>query len=159
MMPYFFASGHVNYARYDLYYLRSMQRLHPAVLKQFMEGEHVMHHQDGLWNGIWSDLFIETTYMRYGKGPSGIIGSTLNDSTLAIWALSLSIFGQLKNDLEALQDGHVQKVVTYHKEERHTRVKADAADRMKIRDALSMCIDIQQPNYKSSKHIFWTGCR
>ena len=25
MLPYFFASGHVNYARYGLYYLRSMQ--------------------------------------------------------------------------------------------------------------------------------------
>ena len=76
MLPYFFASGHVNYARYGLYYLRSMQRLHPKVLKKFVQGEHVMHHQDGLWNGIWSDLFIETTYMHYSNGPSGSIGST-----------------------------------------------------------------------------------
>ena len=62
MLPYFFASGQVNYARYGLYYLRSMQRLHPNVLKRFMAREHVMHHQDGLWNGVWSDLFMETTY-------------------------------------------------------------------------------------------------
>ena len=27
MIPYFFAAGHVNYARYGLYYLRSMERL------------------------------------------------------------------------------------------------------------------------------------
>ena len=26
MLPYFFASGHVNYARYGLYYLRSIQQ-------------------------------------------------------------------------------------------------------------------------------------
>lgn len=77
MLPYFFASSHVNYARYGLY-LKSMQRLPFALLKKFMEGQHVMRHQDGLWNGLWSDLFIETTYMRYGHGPSGIIGSTLN---------------------------------------------------------------------------------
>ena len=64
MLPYFFASGHVNYACYGLYYLRSMQRLHPDIMKKFMAGEHVMHHQDGLWNGVWSDLFIESTYMR-----------------------------------------------------------------------------------------------
>ena len=38
-----------------------------------------MHHTDGLWNGIWSDLFIESTYMRYGYGPSGIIGATLSN--------------------------------------------------------------------------------
>lgn len=49
-MPYFFAAGHVNYARYSLFYLRSMQRLHPDVLKKFMAREHVMHHQDGLSN-------------------------------------------------------------------------------------------------------------
>ncbi|KAL8582264.1 hypothetical protein ACOMHN_037021 [Nucella lapillus] len=36
MMPYFFAAGHVNYARYGLFYLHSMQRLHPDVLKKFM---------------------------------------------------------------------------------------------------------------------------
>ena len=126
----------------SLYYLRSMQRLHPTVHKQFMEGEHVIHHQDGLWNGIWSDLFIETTYMRYGKGPSGIIGSTLNDSTLAIRALSVSTLGQLSNDLAAMQNGKTQRVVTCHKEEQHTRVKADSDDRMKIREALSTCIGV-----------------
>ena len=52
MLPYFFASSHVNYAQYGLYYLRSMQRLHPTLLKKFMAGEHVMHHQNSFWNAI-----------------------------------------------------------------------------------------------------------
>jgi len=56
-------------------YLQSMQQLHPILLKRFMAGEHVMHHQNGLWNVIWSDLFTETTYKRYGHGPAGIVGS------------------------------------------------------------------------------------
>ncbi len=47
-----------------------------------------MHHTDRLWNSIWSDLFIKSTYMRYGHGPSGIIGATLSETTLATWALS-----------------------------------------------------------------------
>ena len=142
MLPYFFSSGHVNYARYGLYYLRSMQRLHPDVLKRFMTGEHVMRHQDGLWNGIWSDLFIETTYMRYGHGPSGIIGSTLNETTLAIWAFSHSTLTQLLNDLKEIKEGDVPTVVNVRKEERHTRIKEDAADRVRIRETLSTCIDI-----------------
>ena len=29
-----------------------------------------MRHQDGIWNGIWSDMMIETTYMRYGKATT-----------------------------------------------------------------------------------------
>jgi hypothetical protein len=148
MLPYFFASSHVNYARYGLYYLRSMQRLHPTLLKKFMAGEHVMRHQDGFWNAIWSDLFIETTYMRYGHGPAGIVGSTLNESTLAIWALSHSTCAQVMNDLEAMKDGEEQRVVTSHKEERHTRIKADTADRMKIREAVSTCIDV----FESGEH-------
>ena len=86
--------------------------------------------------------------MRYGKGPSGIIGSTLNDSTLAIWALSISTLGQLSNDLATMQNGKTQTVVTCHKEEQHTRVKADSDDRMKIREALSTCIDV----FDSEKH-------
>ena len=56
MLPYFFASGHVNYARYGLYYLRSMESLPKEELSKFMKGEHVMHHVPGLWNGIWSDV-------------------------------------------------------------------------------------------------------
>ena len=70
MLPYFFAAGHVNYARYGLCYLREMERLLQEMLSYFMKGEHVMHHSAGLWNGIWSDMMIETTFMRYGQTHS-----------------------------------------------------------------------------------------
>ena len=142
MLPYFFASSHVNYARYGLVYLRSMKRLPSAILKRFMTGQHVMRHQDGLWNAMWSDLFIETTYMRYGHGPSGIIGSTLNESTLAIWALSQSACAQMKHDIEAMKSHESNQNVTYHKEERHPRMMADNADRLKIREVIARCIDV-----------------
>ena len=33
-----------------------------------MNGEHVIRIKDGLFNGIWSDMAIETTYMKVGKG-------------------------------------------------------------------------------------------
>jgi len=90
MVPYFFASGHVNYARYGLYYLRSMEGMPSEVRDRFMKGEHVMHHIPGVWNGIWSDMFIETTFMRYGHSHGGIIGITLRPDTLKTWALTWS---------------------------------------------------------------------
>ena len=71
MMPYFFASRHVNYARYGLYYLRSMEDLPTNILEHFMKGAHVMRHVPGLWNGLWSDMFIEPTFMWYGHGKFG----------------------------------------------------------------------------------------
>ena len=89
MIPHFFAAGHVNYGRYGLYYIRSMERLPENVLKRFLNGEHVMRHNHGVWNGIWSDMFIETTSMRYGKGPRDLVGVTLKRSTVKRWALSL----------------------------------------------------------------------
>ena len=38
MMPYFFASGHMNYARYGLYYLRSMEALTANVREHVLKG-------------------------------------------------------------------------------------------------------------------------
>ena len=52
MMPYFFASAHVNYALYGLYYFRYMEALQHEELSKRMKGEHAMHHVPGLWNGI-----------------------------------------------------------------------------------------------------------
>ena len=67
----------------------------------------------------------------------------MNESTLAIWVLSHSTCAQLMNDLEAMEDGEEQYVVTSHKEEgiHASKLKADAADKMKIHEAMSTCID------------------
>ena len=75
-----------------------------------------MHHTDGLWNCIWSGLFIESTYMCYRHGLSGTIGATLSNTTLAVWALSHNTMGQKSNDVAEL-DNHQYHVVLHHKEE------------------------------------------
>ena len=62
MMPYFFAAGHVNYARYGLYYLRSIESLPKEVQSRFRNGQHVMRYKAGIWNAIWSDMFKETIW-------------------------------------------------------------------------------------------------
>ena len=82
MIPYFFAAGHIHYSRYGLIYLRSMQKLHGETLERFLNGEHVQRHRQGLWNGIWTDMFIETMFMCYGHGPGGLIGITLNEKAV-----------------------------------------------------------------------------
>ena len=55
-----FAASHMNYAQYGLYYLRTMEQLPD---EHFQKGEHTMHHTSGIFNGIWSDMAIETTFM------------------------------------------------------------------------------------------------
>ena len=68
MIPYFFATGYWNYARDSIIYLRSIEKMPSNLLNRFMNGEHVIRTKDGLFNGIWSDIAIETTYMKVGKG-------------------------------------------------------------------------------------------
>ena len=69
MMLYFFVFKHINYARYGLYYLRSMEALPANVLEYFMKGAHVMRHRPGLWKvcGVTCSLKLLLCSMDMGK--------------------------------------------------------------------------------------------
>lgn len=147
MLPYFFASRHVNYARYGVYYLRSMEALPENVLNHCMDGSHVMRHIQGFWNGMWSDMFIETTFMRYGHGKSGIIGITLKPETLKTWALSLHVCGQLVGDIATMRENDKSSSnKTVHKEESKARIAADKIDREELRRKLETIINPLDPD-------------
>jgi len=83
MLPYMFAAHKYNYGRYGLFYVRSMTWLGPEILDRFCRGEQSLHHTAGIYNGQWSDMFIETNWMRKGHGPGGIIGTTDDDDEIA----------------------------------------------------------------------------
>lgn len=160
MMPLFFAASHFNYARYGLYYLREMEAMPEDVRQHFMKGEHTMHHNPGLFNGIWSDMAIETTYMRYGHGQGGIIGITLRPETLKTWAYSLHACNTVVSNLDQMrtQKQHRPASQTHHKEETEARVKTDAKDRKNLRDKLEVCIDpLHSENYKDRLVNIVTG--
>ena len=147
MMPLFFAASHFNYARYGLYYLREMEAMPDIVRQHFVKGEHSMHHNAGLFNGIWSGMAIESTFMRYGHGQSGIIGITLRHETLKTWAYSLHACKTVVSNMDQMrtQEQHVQASQTHHKEEAMARVKTDTKDRRALRDKLEACIDPLHP--------------
>ena len=141
MIPLFFAAGHTNYARYALYYLHSMEEMPEDIRQHFMKGEHTMHHKDSLFNGIWSDMAIETTYMRYGHGQKGIIGITLKPETLKTWAYSLHACNKIVNSLDTMRNQEEQPLKMHHKEEMKARMTSDAPDRKSLREKLEVCID------------------
>ena len=119
------------------------------VLEHFMKGEHVMRHIPGIWNGIWSNMYIETTFMSYGHDQGGIIGIIRKPETLQIWALNLHIHvcGQLESDLADMVEGESENLQATHKEERPTRLTKDAHHnhREGIRRKLLMRIDPLDP--------------
>ena len=79
--------------------------------------------------------------MRYGYCLSGIIGATLSETTLAIWALLHNTVAQMSNDVAEL-DNDQDHVVMRHTEERPIRIYDDSRDRQSIREAIASWIDL-----------------
>ena len=120
-----------------------MEKLVSRVRQYFIQGQHVTRHMDGIWNGIWTDQFIETTFMKYGHSSGGIIGITLKSNALKIWALSRYLSCKLQYNMEQMEEGShkANTVHLFHKEEAKGRIKADAKDRSDLQKKLNSCID------------------
>ena len=87
MLPSFYAADHYNYARDGLIYLKSMKSLPENVRKHFIKGEHTVQHTPGVFSGIWTDMAIETSYMRFGHcASSGFVGQAMKPETMKTWA-------------------------------------------------------------------------
>ena len=82
-----------------------------------------MHHNAGLFNGKWSDMAIETTFMRYGHGQTGITGITLKPETFETWAYSLHACNSIMRDLNEIKDKEPPSAQTHHKEDMTPRKK------------------------------------
>ena len=84
-----------------------MSQLPDKVLSKFIKGEHVMRHRPGFWNGLWSDMMIETTFMKHGKGPrssGGLIGVTVKPEIAKKITLSQHIFATIKHGLNKMRN-------------------------------------------------------
>ena len=86
-------------------------------------------------------MYIETTFMRYGKGPGGIVVVTLKPGVVKKWANSLHICTQILKDLDNMRDRETLKSLEFHKEEAKGRMKSDEEDRAGLRNTLKKCIN------------------
>ena len=43
-------------------------------MDKFLQGEHRLRHKQEIWNGIWSGMMIETTFMKLGKVLQELLG-------------------------------------------------------------------------------------
>ena len=89
MIPYFFAAGHWNYARYITWHVMEFQtQLSDEALRIFHMGHHVCRHRKGHWNAVFADQFGEQTCIRQGKEKGGLVGLTLSQEQVCRWILS-----------------------------------------------------------------------
>ena len=102
-----------------------------------MKGEHVKRLQEGLWNSIWTEMAIESTDMKIGKGPSGLIGVTTEERTVK--ANGHHLCSNLLSELDNLRSSD-SKDRTKHKEEGDGRIKADQINRKMLQNNLEKCI-------------------
>lgn len=158
MLPYMFAAHKYNYGRYGLYYVRSMTWLEPKILDRFCRGEQSLHHTAGIYNGQWSDMFIETNWMRKGHGPSGIIGMTESPQTMATWVFSMDATMTLIGDFKKMSGGEDNVQMT-HKEESPSRIGRDGDDRQSLRRTLLSCINPMDPDTHVTGSLLniWSG--
>ena len=78
-------------------------------------------------------LYIYTTFIRYGDGPGGIFGITLNEHAICRWALNLHICSRLTKDIADLKEVTLVEV-DHHREESPSIINADSDDRNDTRD-------------------------
>jgi hypothetical protein len=121
-----------------------MEKLPLHVESLFLKGQHVTRHIRGIWNGLWSDQFIESTFMRFCHSAGGIIRITLKTNTLKIWALSRHICCKLESDMREMEEeaSEVTRVQLYHKEEAKTRIREDTKDRIGLLLKLEVYMDL-----------------
>ena len=141
MRPYFRSTGCHNHARYATFYVHHMKGLTPVMvmMKKLQYGAFVRH---AIYNSTWTDMFIETTYMQLGHGPTGAIGVATNYHLMVKWALSLVLSGEVSQSVRSMSNTEQDSQHTRHKEEAEGRTKTDQADRQSLRDTLDVCINL-----------------
>ena len=117
-----------------------MEILPKEVLDEFLRGQHVMRHRPDIYNGLWSDMYIERTFMRYGHGLREIINLTVQPSTLNRWALNLHNCSRLTHeDIFTSEDSTCDMLSDKH--ELSNRIQADKVDRGHIHQKMDSVIN------------------
>ena len=91
--------------------------------------------------------------MRYGKGPGGIVGVTLQPNVVREWTNSLHITKKILKDLDDMREKARPKSQEFHKKEAKGR-RTNEDDRTDIRKTLEKCINPFQKDLKGFVNIF-----
>ena len=102
------------------------------------------------WFFLEPDIQIETTFMRYGKGPNKIINITLKHKTMKRWAYSKDTCSRIVQDIANMSDHSGERKVTSHEKEKPSRMTWGAKHRDKIRKRLT-CIQARRQNLAAGR--------
>ena len=120
---------------------KDMRKSPSSIEKKIICGKHIARQQLELWNSNWSNILIDRTFMKHGKGLRVLIGITLQQRSVRKWAYSLHVSTQILKDLEKMRS-FIQIEVPVNKEEKPGRGKLDKVDREKLCPKLDICFFI-----------------
>lgn len=105
VIPYFFITGRVNYARYTPVYLAEMLALEesaPEMFGHLMNGGFVVRRSDKVFNCVPTDQALEQSINREAKSRGGVIGFTLRKGALLRWLLTRYVTGEYSQSFKAM---------------------------------------------------------
>ena len=146
MMPYLFAASHVNCARYGLYNLHSMETLPSKLKHYFLQKQHIRRHAASATNSTWSDMFSETTFMRYGHNQGGLTEISPKDNAMQRWSIRLHTCSSYVISYITAMRNQTHRTLAHYKEETPGRIQAASADRHTLREKLAQCTNSLDPN-------------
>jgi len=130
MLGIFAATGHANYAKAARLYVQqmhSLQKTHPQLHNQFVNGYHTVRRSDRCWAGLSLDLVIEQTMMRAVKSKGGLTsGRGLHETVRLTWVNTLSSCASIRAALTQVT-GFKRNAVD-HAEAGVSRMRRDLMD-------------------------------
>lgn len=131
MHPYLAAAGHNNYTKSLALFIPRMldlEKTHPDVYAHFMKGLFPIRRTDGVWSGIFTDLFIEQVLMAGIKSTGGLThGRGFDESTRLIFLLSRPICAEVSQSIFDIA-GLSLSTGDGHRELAASRIRRDMSD-------------------------------
>ena len=118
LVPFFFALGHTNYARWLPVHLRDMALLetkHPEMALKFKNGHFAVHKTERMFSAIAIDQAHEQ-YNKVVKGDGGAVGLTEDPSALRRLMVSGSEISRLIEQFEYDDPVSVRADFRHHEE-------------------------------------------
>jgi len=137
MLPYFFAAGHWQYARYITWHVIKMQHMLPDDAKMdLLADAHVCRHRPGTWNSMSAHQFGEQTYTKKGKVSGWLKGLTMSEDQVAIWVESYHICAHVTLAIDSMFSVDDEVTEEKRKEEGEKRRILDTGDRNRVYEEL-----------------------
>lgn len=113
MLPYFRSACCHNYARDAAFHVHHIKDLDQKGTEK-LHHDAFVHHIPGIYNSIWTDMLIGTTYMRLGHGPAGAVEVATDYHQMVMWALSVALRGEVSPNVRAMSNSERNTLHTHH---------------------------------------------